>query len=117
MARIVKGDLVVVRAGADRGKRGHVLKVYPDRDKAVVEGVNLVFKHMKKSQKTPQGGRVRREAPVPLSRLMPIDPTTDEATRVAYRVEGGTKKRFARGSGAAIGEAKKARAARAKAEG
>ena len=116
MARIRKGDLVAVRTGADAGKRGRVLVVMPDREKALVEGVNLRFKHLKKSQKNPQGGRVRREVPVPLCRLMPIDPTTDAPTRVGYRVEGGGKRRFARGSGAAIDTETKARGKRAKTE-
>ncbi len=117
MARIRKHDVVVVRTGADAGKRGRVLRVMPEKGRAVVEGVNLVFKHMKKSQKTPQGGRVRREAPVPLCRLMPIDPSTDGPTRVSYRVEDGVKRRFARKSGAAIDVETKASGKRAKTEG
>jgi large subunit ribosomal protein L24 len=109
-ARIRKGDLVLVRSGDDAGKRGRVLRVLPADDRAVVEGVNVVFKHLRRSQKNPRGGRVEKEAPVPLSRLMPIDPSTDEATRVAYRVEGGSKRRFARASGAALDvETRKAR--------
>jgi large subunit ribosomal protein L24 len=112
-ARIRKGDLVVVRQGDDAGKRGRVLRVLPKRGKAVVEGVNVAFKHLKRSQKNPRGGRVEKEAPVPLSRLMPVDPSTDEPTRVAYRVEGGRKQRFAVGSGAALdAESRKARRAR-----
>jgi large subunit ribosomal protein L24 len=111
-ARIRKGDVVVVRQGDDAGKRGRVLRVLPKRGKAVVEGVNVAFKHLKRSQKNPRGGRVEKEAPVPLSRLMPVDPSTDEPTRVAYRVEGGRKQRFAVGSGASLdAEAKKARKA------
>jgi large subunit ribosomal protein L24 len=101
-ARIRKGDTVVVRAGDDAGKRGRVLRVLPGRGKAVVEGVNVAFKHLKRSQKNPRGGRLEKEAPVPLSRLMPVDPSSDEPTRVTYRVEGGRKQRFAVGSGASI---------------
>jgi large subunit ribosomal protein L24 len=109
-ARVRKGDLVVVRSGDDAGRRGRVLRVLPGDGRAVVEGVNVVFKHLRRSQKNPRGGRVEKEAPVPLSRLMPVDPTTDEPTRVSYRVEGGTKRRFARGSGAALDvEARKGR--------
>jgi len=109
-ARIRKGDVVVVRSGDDAGRRGRVLRVLPADGRAVVEGVNVVFKHLRRSQKNPRGGRVEKEAPVPLSRLMPVDPTTDEPTRVSYRVEGGSKRRFARGSGAAIDvETRKAR--------
>ena len=112
-ARIRKGDLVVVRTGDDAGRRGRVLRVLPGDGRAVVEGVNVVFKHLRRSQKNPRGGRVEKEAPVPLSRLMPIDPTTDQPTRVAYRVEGGKKRRVARGSGAPIDvETRKARRGR-----
>src|SRR5204863_9167625 len=93
MARVKKGDLVFVRSGADSGKRGRVLRVIPDRGLAVVEGISVRFKHLKKSQKHPQGGRLQRETPIRLSKLMPIDPKTDEATRVSYRVVDGQKRR------------------------
>jgi large subunit ribosomal protein L24 len=99
MARIRKGDLVVVRRGADAGKRGRVLEVLPGRERAVVEGVGMRFKHLKKTPKHPQGGRVQREAPVRLCVLMPIDPATDAPTRVAYRTVDGRKQRVGRGSG------------------
>lgn len=112
MARIKKGDLVVVRSGADAGKRGRVLRMLPSDGRALVEGINLVFKHLRKSQKHPQGGRVRREASVDLSKLMPIDPTTDRGTRVSFKVEGGEKRRVGRKSGAVlVAEAKAAKAA------
>lgn len=114
MSRIKKGDLVVVRSGADAGKRGRVLRVIPGKDRAVVEGVSVRFKHLKKSQKHPQGGRVQRETPLHLSKLMPVDPSTDEPTRVSYRIEGDVKTRVGRGSGKPIeGEGK----SRAKGEG
>ena len=91
MARIRKGDEVLVRAGADAGKRGRVLRVLPGADRAVVEGVNFIHKHLRKGPKNPQGGRVRREASVHLSKLMIVDPSTDKPTRVGSRVEGGKK--------------------------
>jgi large subunit ribosomal protein L24 len=119
MARIKKGDMVFVRAGDDAGRRGRVLRVAPGRSRALVEGMNIVFKHLRKGPKHPQGGRVQRENWIPLSRLVPIDPTTDKGTRVSYRIEGGKKRRVARGSGATLeGEAKPraAKAAKAKAE-
>jgi len=109
MSRIKKGDLVVVRSGADAGKRGRVLRVLPTDGRALVEGINLVFKHLRKSQKHPQGGRVRREATINLSKLMPIDPTTDKGTRVSWKVEGGEKRRVGRKSGTVlVAEAKAA---------
>jgi large subunit ribosomal protein L24 len=99
MARIKKGDLVLVRRGADAGRRGRVLQVLPKKDKAVVEGCGMKFKHLKKTPKHPQGGRVQRESPIRLSSLMPIDPSTDAPTRVGYRTVDGRKQRVARGSG------------------
>jgi large subunit ribosomal protein L24 len=127
MARIRKGDLVVVRSGADKGKRGKVLRVISGGSddagreqpgKAIVEGVRMLFKHLKKSQKHPQGGRIQREGPVPLSILMPVDPTTDAGTRVAFRVEDGKKVRVGRKSGAVlVGAVKGGRKETAKTEG
>ena len=117
MARVKKGDLVFVRSGADSGKRGRVLRVIPDRGLAVVEGISVRFKHLKKSQKHPQGGRLQRETPIRLSKLMPIDPKTDEATRVSYRVVDGQKRRYGRASGTALDAEVKARGKRAKSEG
>jgi large subunit ribosomal protein L24 len=101
-ARIRKGDLVAVRAGDDAGKRGRVLRVLPDAGRAVVEGVNVSFKHLKRSPKNPRGGRIEKESPVALSKLMLVDPTTDRPTRVGTRVEDGKKRRYAVGSGALL---------------
>ncbi len=115
MARVRKGETVVVRSGEDAGKRGRVLRVLPKKGRALVEGVNLVHKHLKKSQKNPQGGRVERENWVPLSALQPIDPSTDAGTRVAWRFEGGVKVRVARKSGTPLEG--RTQAKRAKAEG
>lgn len=97
-ARIRKGDLVVVRRGDERGKRGRVLRVDGDAQRVIVEGVNLVFKHLRKSQQNPQGGRVRREAAIHLSNVMPIDPSTDKGTRVSSAVVDGRRVRVARRS-------------------
>ena len=82
-ARIRKGDMVAVVAGDDRGKRGRVLKILPAKNRVIVEGVNLVYKHLRRSQQNPQGGRIHREAPVHMSNVMPVDPETNEATRVS----------------------------------
>lgn len=116
MARIRKGDTVVVRTGADKGKRGRVLRVLPGRDKAVIEGLNLLHKHLKKSQKNPQGGRIRRESPIPLSKLVLVDPATNEGTRVSWKIVDGSKQRVSRKGGAVIASDAKARAPRAKTE-
>jgi len=122
--RIRKGDTVAVITGDDRGKRGRVLRIITDKDKVVVEGVNLVYKHLRKSQQNPQGGRVRREAPIPACRVQPVDPETNRPTRIGIRVEGGKRARIGRRSGVRIDSApakkeakapKKAAAAPAKA--
>jgi large subunit ribosomal protein L24 len=68
--RIKRGDTVVVRSGDDRGKTGKVLRVDPRNDRLYVEGVNLQYKHMKRSEKNPKGGRVRREGPLHASKVM-----------------------------------------------
>jgi large subunit ribosomal protein L24 len=68
--RIKRGDLVVIRSGDDRGKTGKVLRVVPDEDVVFVEGVNLQYKHMRRTQQNPKGGRVRREGPLHLSKVM-----------------------------------------------
>jgi large subunit ribosomal protein L24 len=120
MANIRKGDLVAVISGDDRGKRGRVLRVSPDKNRVIVEGVNLVHKHLRRSQQNPQGGRIRKEAAIHVSNVLPIDPETNRPTRVGSRVEGGQKVRVGRRSGAAIdgggGKGKKAAAKRAAAE-
>jgi large subunit ribosomal protein L24 len=102
MARIRKGDLVVVRSGRDAGRTGRVLRMAGAGEAAVVEGLNMQFKHLRRSQKHPQGGRIRREAPLPLCKLMPVDPETKRGTRVGWQVEGGEKRRVARRSGAVL---------------
>ena len=89
MQRVKKDDLVRVIAGKDRGKDGRVLKVLTDRDKVVVEGRNMVTKHLRPqtSAVNPDGGRVRMEAPIHISNVMPICPGCDEAVRVGYELE------------------------------
>ncbi len=86
-ARIRKDDIVVVIAGAEKGKRGKVLRVIGDKDRVVVEGVNMVFRHVRRSRKYPQGGRVQKEAPIHLSNVQPVDPTTGKGTRVRFKTE------------------------------
>jgi len=76
MARNIKsGDQVMVITGADKGKTGRVLRVLQDRDRVVVEGINRVWKHVRPSQRNPQGGRIQKDAPVHISNVMPIDPS------------------------------------------
>jgi large subunit ribosomal protein L24 len=105
MGRIRKGDMVEVLAGNDRGKRGRVLRVIPDKDRIVVQGVNLRWKHMRKSQQMPQGGRMRREMPVHVSNVMLFDEGAQQRSRVGYTVEEGKKVRVARKTGQVVGTA------------
>ena len=110
MARHVKqGDLVVVRAGDDRGKTGKVLRVIPKDGKVVVEGVNVVFRHVKPSQKHPQGGRIQKEMPIHISNVSPVDPDSAKGTRVRFQVQDdGAKVRVAARSGKVLGTLRKA---------
>ncbi|MFD4993577.1 50S ribosomal protein L24 [Cellulosimicrobium cellulans] len=90
MAKIKKGDLVVVIAGKDKGKQGRVLEVLTDRDRVVVEGVQRVTKHTKVGQSqrgTRTGGIETVEAPIHISNVMVVDPETKKGTRVGYRTE------------------------------
>ena len=92
-----------VIAGESKGETGKVLRVYPDKDRAVVEGVNVVTKHQKPSASNPQGGLLKEEASIHISNLMVVDPKSGEATRVGRRVnEEGKIERFAKKSGEVI---------------
>ena len=100
---IKKGDTVYVNAGEDKGKTGRVLSVLIEKNKAVVEGVNMVSKSTKPSAKHPQGGIVKMEAPIHVSNLNLVDPKSGKPTRVGYRVnEDGTKVRYSKKSGEEI---------------
>lgn len=90
MAKIKKGDLVVVISGKDRGKQGRVLEVLKDRDRLVVEGIQRVTKHVKEGQSqrgTRTGGIETVEAAIHVSNVMVVDPETKKGTRVGYRTE------------------------------
>jgi large subunit ribosomal protein L24 len=80
--KIKKNDTVKVIAGNARGKTGKVLRVYPARQRIIVEGVNLVSRHRRPSQTNPQGGITRQEAPIHVSNVMLVDPKSGEPTRV-----------------------------------
>jgi|SRR5688500_12597652 large subunit ribosomal protein L24 len=98
-AKIRKGDRVIVRSGRDKGKRGEVIRVIPEEERAVVSGVNLVKRHQKQTT-TQQAGIISKEAPIHLSKLAHVDPSTNKPTRVGFKIlEGGKKVRFAKKSG------------------
>jgi len=109
MARHIKaGDTVVITTGADKGKTGRVLRVLIDKDRVVVEGMNRVWKHVRPSQRNPQGGRIQKDAPIHISNVMPLDPTTGKGTRVKFETRGDRKHRIAVGSGTDLGVTGKA---------
>ena len=91
-----------VNAGNDKGKTGKVLSVDPAKDRAIVEGVNMVSKHTKPNAKQPQGGIIKKEAPIHISNLNLIDPKSGKPTRVGFKVEGDKKVRIAKKSGEEI---------------
>ena len=81
-----KDDIVEVISGDHQGERGKILKVIPKRNLVVVEGINMVFRHVRPSKKNPQGGRLQKEAPIQISNVMPIDEKTGKGTRVRFQV-------------------------------
>ncbi|AOF49732.1 50S ribosomal protein L24 [Tetragenococcus halophilus] len=99
---VKKGDKVKVITGKDKNKEGVILEAHPKNDKVVVEGVNVVKKHQKPSQTAPQGGISEQEAPIHVSNVMLIDPSSGEATRVGYQTVDGTKVRVSKKTGEVI---------------
>lgn len=100
--KIKKGDRVIVTTGRDKGKKGEVLKVYPQDDRVLVSNVNMVKRHQRQSQ-TQQGGIISKEAPIQVSNVAHVDPKTGGATRVGFKILGdGRKVRFAKKSGEVI---------------
>jgi large subunit ribosomal protein L24 len=100
---IKKGDTVYVNAGENKGQTGKVLKVYIDKQRALVEGVNMVSKSQKPSAQNPQGGIVKQEAPIHISNLNVLDPKSDKPTRIGRKLnENGKLVRYAKKSGEEI---------------
>ena len=100
--KIKSGDIVRVIAGDHKGSEGKVLRVLRDKNKAIVEGVNMVSKHTKPSATNPQGGIVKKEAAIQISNIQLVDPKTNETTKVAYRMEGDKKVRVSKKSNQAL---------------
>ena len=100
---IKKGDIVFVNTGEDKGKTGRVLDVIVKDNRAVVEGINMVSKHTKPNAKSPQGGIVKKEAPVHLSNLNVVDPKSGKPTRIGRKLnEKGKLVRYSKKSGEVI---------------
>ena len=98
--KIKSGDTVKVLAGDHKGSEGKVLQIFKDKDRVLVEGVNMVSKHTKPSAASPQGGIVKKEAPLHISNVALIE--NGEAVKVGYKVEGDKKIRFSKKSDKAI---------------
>jgi len=99
--KMKSGDTVRVITGDHRGAEGKILKLSKDKNKAIVEGVNMVKKHMKPDAKNPQGGILEKEASIHISNLSLLT-SKGETTRVGYRMEGDKKERFAKKSNEVI---------------
>ena len=100
---IKKGDLVYVISGESKGQQGKVLSVMIKDERALVEGVNMVSKHTKPNSKYPQGGIIKKEAPIHISNLMLIDPATGKPSRIGRKLnEQGKLVRFSKKSGEEI---------------
>ena len=99
MRKIKRDDEVIVIAGKDKGKRGKVVRVL-ENDRLIVSGINMVKKHQKPSASNPQGGIVEMEAPIHISNVALVDPSTNEVTRVGRKLdENGNLVRYAKKSG------------------
>lgn len=100
---IKKGDTVIVISGESKGQKGRVLEVDRENLRAIVEGVNLVAKHQKPNAAYPQGGIIKKEAPVHISNLMLVDPKTDKPTRIGRKLNSeGKLVRYSKKSGEEI---------------
>jgi len=100
---IKKGDIVIVNTGIDKGTEGRVLEVFPEKQRAIVEGVSLVKKHTKPNAKHPQGGIVKKEASIHISNLNIKDPSTGKPTRIGRRLgANGKLVRYSKKSGEEI---------------
>lgn len=94
---IKKGDTVMIIAGESKGQSGRVIRIIPKANRAVVEGVNMVYKHQKPSATNPQGGRIQMEAPLHISNLMLVDPKTGTPSRIGRKLnENGKLERYSK---------------------
>ena len=100
--KMKKGDNVIVRTGKDKGKKGEILKMLPQKNRALVTGINMVKRHTKATQTSP-GGIVEKEASIDISNIAHVDPKDDKPTRVGVKsLKDGRKVRYAKRSGEVI---------------
>lgn len=98
--KVKKGDKVCILAGKDKGKTGTILKVFREERRVLVEGLNVVVRHVRPNAAYPEGGRVQKEAPLHVSNVAHLDPGSGKPTRVGFRLlEDGKKVRYAKRSG------------------
>lgn len=106
---VKKGDLVEIISGDHKGATGRILRVIPDKNCVVVQGHNIVKKHVRPSRKNPQGGRINIEQPIHISNVLPVNPKSSKGSKVRFRIEkDGSKKRLAE-DGVEIGVVRKAK--------
>jgi large subunit ribosomal protein L24 len=102
---VKKNDTVEILTGDDKGKTGRVLEVLTDKGKVLIEGINRVYRHLKPSQKNPQGGRLSKEMPVDASNVLLYCPTCRRGVRIGHRYgDDGHKERFCRRCGNGLGK-------------
>src|SRR3978361_213576 len=110
--RLQKGDQVIVIAGKDKGKKGKVMRLFMEENRVIVEGINLVKRHMKPNPRMQQGGILEREQPMHACKVMLVDPSTGKGTRIRVKAgDKGLKLRVAVKSGEEIPSPRKAAAA------
>lgn len=114
--RVCKDDIVQIRAGVNRGDRGRVVSVDREKEMVVVEGINVVHKHVRRTRRNPQGGRLTKSLPIPQARVQVVCPSCSQATRVGAKFEeDGSKHRLCKKCGAKISQISPAKKPKAKA--
>ena len=99
MTKLKQGDNIIVTAGKDKGKKGKVVKIFPDTDRVLIDGVNVVKKHQKPTQQSQHGQIVEKSLPIHLSNVMIADPKTGKPTRIGIEKKDGKRVRIAKKSG------------------
>jgi large subunit ribosomal protein L24 len=100
---VKKGDTVIINTGENKGQQGKILEVFPDKKKALVEGINMISRHTKPNAKNTKGGIVKKEASIHISNLQLVDPTSGSATRIGRKLNSKNKLvRYAKKSGEEI---------------
>jgi len=100
--KLKKGDNVIVTSGNDKGKIGKILKVLVKENRVIIEGVNVVSRHTRPSNANPDGGIIKKEAPIHASNVQIIDPTTEKPTRIGMKMVDNKKVRYAKKSGTVL---------------